>query len=438
MLLSKNRLYLFTIKGIPIKVDASWIIIFLLVTWTLSTGYYPMTMKGLATPLYYLLGAFTALLLFGSILLHELSHSLVALKMGLPIHEITLFIFGGVAQMGEEPDDPIDQFKIAIAGPLMSLLLALISLGLYFVFRGVNTMPVFRSLFQYLAIINFMIMLFNMAPGLPLDGGRIFMALLWKITGNLEKSALVASWTGRGFGVFMALTGVALFVFVKENGLWLIIVGFFLAYSAKASHENIKMLKLLENVTVADAMSKNPVTIDEDTTLEELAYDYFLKNPYPGYPVVRNDPATYSAGKEDECCAVLPVEDAALTKNGREAAVEETPASYRTLLTDSDHRVKVLGYLSMFDLYQAKKRDNWRNLTAGELVLMKNAPCIRFHPDVSLRKAMKEMSGSGRRCFLVVDNGRLLGTVSRDDITSLLSIRSILQENRRKKSFPGF
>jgi len=287
-LLGKRRFYLFSIKGIPIKVDVSWGLIFILVTWSLSSNYFPGEIPGISKIIYYILGGVTAILLFLSILLHELGHSLVALKMGIPIHEITLFVFGGVAQMEEEPEDSIDQFKIAVAGPLVSLTLSLLFLIFFLMVSGISTLSPLKSIFKYLSIINLMIMIFNLAPGLPLDGGRILMAFLWRFTGDLLKASKISSLLGRGIGGLMALGG---FFLVTQglmiNGLWFIVIGLFLANSARMSYENIRMFSLLSRASVADAMTRQIITVPSTVTIQQLASDYFAKHSYLGYPVVK-------------------------------------------------------------------------------------------------------------------------------------------------------
>ncbi|MBI3754059.1 MAG: site-2 protease family protein, partial [Deltaproteobacteria bacterium] len=184
---------LFKILGIQISVDYTWFIVFGLVAWSLAQGYFPFTIPGLGVFAYTLVGVVSALLLFACVLIHEISHSYTSNKLGLDIKEITLFIFGGVAQLTKEPNDPITELKIAVAGPSASIALAAIFWLLTHLTEPLSIPPVLSAMFGYLAMINMVLVIFNMIPGFPLDGGRILRALWWKKTGDLQKATQVAS-----------------------------------------------------------------------------------------------------------------------------------------------------------------------------------------------------------------------------------------------------
>jgi Zn-dependent protease len=193
------------VLGIPIGLDYSWFLIFALLTWMLAGSYYPAEFKDWQPLLYWFMGAVTALMLFGSVLLHELGHSVVALRFKIPVRSITLFIFGGVAQIGAEPPSAKAEFLVAIAGPIVSLALAVAFTVLK---PAVAAVEPLWGLVKYLAYINFGLVLFNLIPGFPLDGGRVFRAVVWAVTMNMRLATLIAANTGRFFGFLFILLGV--------------------------------------------------------------------------------------------------------------------------------------------------------------------------------------------------------------------------------------
>ena len=182
------------ILGIPIGLDFSWFIVFALLTWMLAGSYYPAEFKDWPPVLYWVTGAATAIMLFASVLLHELGHSVVALRYGIPVRSITLFLFGGVAQVEAEPPSATAEFLIAIAGPLVSLVLAVVFYTVQPLAAGLEPL---LGLAKYLAYINLALALFNVIPGYPLDGGRVFRAIVWAITGNMRRATLIAANVGR-------------------------------------------------------------------------------------------------------------------------------------------------------------------------------------------------------------------------------------------------
>jgi Zn-dependent protease/CBS domain-containing protein len=276
---------LFKLWGIPVEVNMSWLLVLALMTWTFATGYYPSLYPGAFGLLQlWVLGFMTAMLLFLSILMHEFSHSIVASRNGMPIKKITLFMFGGVAQMERDVEKPQSELKTAAAGPAMTVLLALAFFGLSLVFReSAMAFALLRSLMR----INIIVLVFNMIPGFPLDGGRILRAAIWYRSGNLSKATRIASRVGRGFAVLLIVIGfINFFAGNFIGGLWMVFIGFFLHQAAQASYTNVAMREAIEHLRVADVMRSGVVTVDTSTTLRSLVDDYFLKHHFDSYPVL--------------------------------------------------------------------------------------------------------------------------------------------------------
>jgi Zn-dependent protease len=223
---------------IPIRIDTSWFFIVAFVSWTLAHGYFPETYPGFDNLTYWGMGVTAALLLFVCVLLHELGHSLVAQAAGIPVRDVTLFIFGGVAQISEEPRRPMTELKIALAGPVVSVAIAAACFWMSSIL-SVTTTPQFAlwAILQYLAIINTGILLFNLLPGFPLDGGRVLRAILWAVSGSLRKATRITSLMGAVLGGGLLVWG--LFMVLKGSwfaGAWNIMLGFFLRDAAHASY----------------------------------------------------------------------------------------------------------------------------------------------------------------------------------------------------------
>jgi Zn-dependent protease len=273
-LMSRHNLPLGRILGIPIGLDYSWFLIFGLLTWMLAGSYYPAEFKNWPPPLYWFMGAATAILLFVSVLLHELGHSVVALRFKVPVRSITLFIFGGVAQIGGEPPSARAEFLIAIAGPLVSLALAV----LFFVVQpAITGIQPLWGLAKYLAYINFSLVLFNLIPGFPLDGGRVFRSFIWAVTKDMRRATLIAANTGRFFGFLFIFTGVWRMLGGNfGGGLWIAFIGWFLDNAASAQIHQVMFQGLLAGHTVSQAMTTHCPKVPADLTLQQLVDDRIL------------------------------------------------------------------------------------------------------------------------------------------------------------------
>jgi Zn-dependent protease len=271
----KSSLRLGKILGIPIGINYTWFIVFALVTLSLATGYFPSRYEGWSLPGYLGIGLLTSILFFVSVLLHELAHSAVALAWGIPVRGITLFIFGGVANIGREPDRPLAEFVIAIAGPFASLLLAL-GFGVVGVAGQWLGITPLAGLGLYLANINLWLALFNLIPGFPLDGGRVFRSVVWALTGNVNRATRWATTAGRVIAVLMIIGGGIVFLRGDvSSGLWLAFIGWFLDSAASQSALQAGIREALNGYTARD-FSSTCQSIDSNMPLDWVVRDYVL------------------------------------------------------------------------------------------------------------------------------------------------------------------
>jgi Zn-dependent protease len=368
----ESKVKLGKILGIPVGLHWTWFLIFVLVTWSLAQGYFPDEYPTLSAVAYWVLGAVTSLLFFGSVLLHELGHSVVALRNQIPVRDITLFIFGGVAQIEREPKTPGAEFWIAIAGPLTSLGLAAGFGGLWLLDRAV---PYLAAPSIWLMRINLMLGLFNLIPGFPLDGGRVLRAVAWKLSGSFYRASQIASTSGQvvafgfiGLGILTMLSGNFF------NGLWLAAIGWFLQNAAATSHAQANMQQLLRGVTAAQVMTRECPRIPEQTSLQQL------------------------------------VEEQVLT-GGR-----------RCFFVAEDDRL--LGLLTLTDVAKVD-RAGWAETTAGQ-VMVPWERTIRVEPETMLLTALKEMDDANVNQLPVVDGDRITGVLSRQQVLHYIRTRTEL------------
>jgi len=274
-LASRLNVPLGTVIGVPISLDYSWFLVFALLTWMLAGSYYPSEFPNWSPPLYWFMGAITAILLFGSVLVHELGHAVVALRCNVPVRSITLFIFGGVAQLGAEPPSAKAEFLIAIAGPAVSLILA----AIFFVVQpAVASIEPLWGLVKYLAFINFALVAFNLIPGFPLDGGRVFRAFVWSVTKSFRQSTIIAANVGRFFGFLFIFFGVWRLFSGDFGGLWIAFIGWFLENAATAQVNQTAFQGLLHGHSVSQAMSRHCVAVSSDLSIEKVVEDYVLNS----------------------------------------------------------------------------------------------------------------------------------------------------------------
>jgi len=278
---------LFSLFGFEVKLDLSWLLLALLISWSLGAGIFPEEYPDLPRRVYAWMGVASAIGVFFSIVFHELSHSLVARRFGLPIRGITLFIFGGVAEMEEEPPSPTSEFLMAAAGPIASFVLAFFFFQLESLAIARQWPVSFAGVFDKLGYINVVVAIFNLVPAFPLDGGRMLRALLWKWKGDMRVATRISSSIGANFGLALMLLGGL--SFIQGNvigGMWWFLIGIFLRGAANASYRQLLVQDVLRDKPVRDFMQKNPVTVPPGITIQEWIEDYVYQHHFKMFPVV--------------------------------------------------------------------------------------------------------------------------------------------------------
>jgi Zn-dependent protease/CBS domain-containing protein len=364
--MNRRGISLGRIMGIPIQLDYSWFLIFILITWTLAVGYFPAEFRGWPTYEYWAVGLVTSVLFFGSVLLHELGHSVIAMHYGIPVSGINLFIFGGVSQIEKEPPSAGVEFLMAIVGPLVSFALAGVFFGLQLAFTSVAPL---LALVKYLALINGLLGIFNLIPGFPLDGGRVFRSIVWGITGSAHRATSIAGTLGRAIGFLFILFGVYQVIagnFI--NGIWIGVIGWFLENAAASEVQQQEIHDLLAGHTVSQAMSFNWTAIPPTMTLQQLVDNHILGN------------------------------------GQRSFVVEE-----------DDH---IDGMLTLHDIKE-RPRDDWP-MTMVTQVMIPVGQLKRTEPNADLWDAIEEMNHDGVNQLPVMTDGQILGMLRREDIISYL------------------
>ncbi len=362
--------------GIPVRAHASWLLLFVLVTGTLALVHFPTCYPHWPQATYYWLAGVTSLLLFASVLVHELAHSLVARQHGLGVHAIVLFLLGGVSEISREPLTPQGEWAMAIAGPLASLVLGLLTGGLWLLAWPLGQGRPLPAMLGYLSGINLSLGIFNLVPGFPLDGGRVLRATLWWRSRNLvwatRWAARVARLVALAFiaaGVWQALVASVL------NGLWLAGIGCFLDATARSSYEQVVIQTRLAGHTVGEIMARDYAARSPDTTLQEIADQGLL---------------------EGGCRCLLLVEDGALT-----------------------------GLLTPPRL-QAMPRHEWPQRTARQAMIPAGKlPITR--PSQALLEALSTLSADEASPLAVLEDGRLVGILTPERITAFVELKASLE-----------
>ncbi|HEX7151743.1 MAG TPA: site-2 protease family protein [Thermoanaerobaculia bacterium] len=372
-----RRITLFRLFGFAVRADASWLIVVALVTWSLATGVFPRLHPGLTPRTYWLMGGIGALIFFLSIVLHEMSHALVARRFGIPMRGITLFVFGGVAEMDDEPPSPKAELLMALAGPAMSVVIGVVCLGGAALGAMQNLRGEAVAILQYLGFTNLILAVFNMLPAFPLDGGRVLRALIWWRTQNIRKATRVSSQVGSGFGILLILLGLfSLFTGSLVQGLWWFLIGMFVRGAAANSYQQIVVRETLAGMPVSRFMTATPVTVSRSLSVRELIEDYIYRYHFRMYPVV---------------------------DDGR-----------------------LVGCVSTREVH-ALPREEWDRQTVGAIAQQcQTDNSIAPHADAL--QALTRMSRSKVSRLMVVEGDRLLGIITIKDLVRFLSLKMELEE----------
>ena len=275
--------------GIPVRLHYTLILAVLLISWTLAVGYLPPEYPGLSSATYWLIGVFGAVVLFASVLLHELMHSYVAKRNGLPVRRIVLFIFGGVSEIEEEPKEAGLEFKVAVVGPLTSFMLALVLWLFQNVARAFGANVVIFAPLEYGTYINVLLGGFNLLPAFPLDGGRILRAGIWRWKKNLVQATRIATRVGVILSYFLIFWGfISIIEGVFIGGLWFILIGWFLKNGADSSYKQTIISEALAGVSVSDIMAREVHTVDPNVSIKDVVETHFTKHKHGGFPVVKD------------------------------------------------------------------------------------------------------------------------------------------------------
>lgn len=372
-----RRITIFKLFGFEVKIDLSWLILAVLVTWSLAAGLFPAMYEDLSTATYWWMGIAGTVGLVFSIVFHEMSHSLVARRFGLPIKGITLFIFGGVAEMDEEPVAPGAEFWMAVAGPISSLVLA----GLFYMLtlqgNRADWPVAVVGVLDYMTFLNLVVAGFNLVPAFPLDGGRVLHAILWKIKKDVRWATRIASRLGSAFGLALIIMAV---VFLVEGNfigaMWWALIGLFLRGAANMAYQRTILREALKGEKIRRFMNTEPVTVPPDKSVDQLVEDYMVKYHHKLFPVVRED--------------------------------------------------RLIGCITSGDVKEVP-RDEWDQHTVGE-VSERCSDDRTISPDTEVVEALSRMHGSGQSRLMVVDDGKLVGVISLKDLMNYLSIKMDLEQ----------
>ncbi|HEX4086138.1 MAG TPA: site-2 protease family protein [Chthoniobacteraceae bacterium] len=368
---SRFGLYLGRWFGIRFYLDYSWFLIAAIVTYELAVGIFPDNLPDLSRTTYFIMGGAAALVYFLSILLHELGHSLVSQRCGIPVPRITLLFIGGIAEISREPDTAAAELKIAAGGPLVSILLSILyGAASYFSFR-MGWFPA-SLILQWLAEVNLILVVFNAIPGYPLDGGRILRAIIWSRTGNLRKATFITTRIGVGFSWVLIVLGVITLFEGAWTAFIFFLIGIFLKNAAESGYTNVLYHEVLGGVRVADIMTRDPVCIPDYTPLTLVVDEFILTKNHVAYPVVGDD---------------------------------------------RDFR----GMLHVENL-KALPREKWAWTTASQIA-SSNAT---IDASDSAESAMRRLLAAGEGRLAVLENGKVFGIITRHDVLRFIKIHSEL------------
>jgi Zn-dependent protease/CBS domain-containing protein len=373
----RSSIKLFRVGGIQIRIDPSLFLLVALITWSLAMGLFPMQFPGLPRSTFWTMGFAGAMGLFASILIHEISHSLVGIRFGLEMKSITLFLFGGMAEMPHEPKRPRVEFWMAIAGPIASLVLS----GIFYAAGGIGMAagwPVpWVGILGYLSLANVFLAIFNLVPAFPLDGGRIFRSIVWAGSGDYLKATRIATQVGSGFGLMLILLGAfRLFSGSIMGGAWWMLIGMFVRAGAQSSLRQTAISRFLNHEPVREFMNRNPVIVPPDLSVHTLVDEYLYKYDYKVFPVARE-------GLLLGCVGLPQIKDVS--------------------------------------------RENWDVRKVAD-VMRPCAPGSLVSADVEAETALRRMAETGTTQLFVADGGVLEGVISARDLMHHLRMKMELEK----------
>jgi Zn-dependent protease/predicted transcriptional regulator len=378
-----RRLPLFKLLGFKVSADISWLILAVLVTWSLAKGFFPHYFPGFSEVNYWWMGIAGAIGLFMSIVFHEFCHSIVARQFDIPMNGITLFIFGGVAEMNKEPENAKSEFFMAIAGPLSSVLLSGIFFLIYTAGKTANWSGPVNAVLAYLSILNIILAGFNMIPAFPLDGGRILRSILWYAKGNLHWATRISSSLGAAFGLLLMILGIISFIggnFIV--GLWYFLIGMFIRSASHMSYRQLLIKNALTGEPISRFMVADAITAPSSITVSDLIEDYFYKYHYKMFPV---------------------------TEDG----------TLRGCITTK--QIKKLS------------REQWATSRVSDII----QPCSEdntISPNADAMKALSLMNNTGNSRLMVVEGNKLMGVISLKDMLKFMSLKLDLEKGEKTTS----
>ena len=372
-----KKIHLFTLLGFSVGIDLTWILLALLVTWSLATGLFPYYFSGMSTATYWWMGVGGAIGLFISIVFHEFCHSLVARRFGMPMKGITLFIFGGVAEMDDEPPSPDAELFMAIAGPAASIVAGFAFLGVTALGGGLGWPEPVVGVLEYLGVINLVLAGFNLIPAFPLDGGRVLRALIWRQKKDVHLATRIASRVGSGFGMLLIFGGV-FFILRGEfiGGLWWIFIGIFIRGASRSSLARMRMRSVLGGKPVRRFMKPDPVVVGPDVTLADLVENYIYRYHFKMFPVVESGSLAGCVTTRD---------------------VKSIP------------------------------REEWSSRSVGEVA----DPCSgenTVEAETDAMTALRAMQRANTSRLMVTDSGRLVGILALKDLLRYMSLKLDLED----------
>ncbi len=365
------------IGGIAIEIHPSWLLIFALITWSLAVGVFPMQFEDWATATYWIIGAIAALLLFVTVLIHEMAHAVVAIRRGLPVPRITLFIFGGVSHLSRQPRTAGEEFAIAAAGPAASLAIAIIAAALSLVVVNLNEQA--TAIVVYIALVNFLLAIFNTLPGFPLDGGRVLRSIAWRKTGNFMKATRIASGVGTGFGFGLIIIGFGFILFgYLINGIWFAFIGWFLSTAARGEAESLRLESVLGPLQARDVMSQNYVVVPPGLSLQLIVDEFMVAEGHRAVIVARDE--------------------------------------------------TVYGIVSISDIRKVP-RDRWAD-TPAQAVMTPREEVATVNADTPAMEALELIAQRGLNQVPVLEEGRMVGLITRRELIERIQVAEQLEDRR--------